>query len=131
MNKTSAAELGAKARIDFRCLNEQCDGVVAFNLNEVAKRDFQAVCPKCHKTYELDAGLRDKLERMLQLIGAIRNAEDILGDSIVSVNVAGGEVKIPYALLLTRLNTLISLNLGERKVDFHLWVEPTSPDTFR
>ena len=37
-----------------------------------------------------------------------RKAEDILGDSNVSVNVAGGEVKIPYALLLTRLNTLIT-----------------------
>ena len=44
------------------------------------------------------------------LIGAIRNAEDILGDSVVSVNVAGGNVRVPYALLLTRLNTLITLN---------------------
>ncbi len=124
-------ELGAKAQIDFHCLADNCPGVVKFNLAEVARPDFQAVCQECHQTYQLDKQLRDKLGRMLKLIAAIREAEDILGDSNVSVNVAGGEVKIPYALLLTRLNTLITLEFGNRKVDFHLWIEPSSPDTFR
>ena len=105
--------------------------MVKFNLADIAGRDFQAVCPKCHRPYALDAALKDKLGRMLELIVAIRHAEDILGDSYVACNVAGGEVKIPYALLLTRLNTLITLEVGDRKVDFHLWVEPSSPDTFR
>ena len=126
-----ASQLGAKAQIDFHCFSPECDGVVKFNLADIAGRDFQAVCPKCHRSYALDSGLKDKLGRMLELIIAIRKAEDILGDSNVSVNVAGGEVKIPYAILLTRLNTLITLEVGGRKVDFHLWVEPASPDTFR
>ena len=126
-----ASQLGAKAQIDFHWFSPECDGVVKFNLADIAGRDFQAVCPKCHRSYALDSGLKDKLGRMLELIIAIRKAEDILGDSNVSVNVAGGEVKIPYALLLTRLNTLITLEVGGRKVDFHLWVEPASPDTFR
>ena len=104
-----ASQLGAKAQIDFHCFSPECDGVVKFNLADIAGRDFQAVCPKCHRSYALDSGLKDKLGRMLELIIAIRKAEDILGDSNVSVNVAGGEVKIPYALLLTRLNTLITL----------------------
>ncbi len=123
--------IGAKAQIDFHCFEDGCDGVVKFNLADVASKSFQAVCPKCHRAYALDAALRDKLGRMLELIIAIRNSEDILGNSIVSVNVAGGEVRIPYALLLTRLNTLITLELGDRKTDFHLWVEPSSPETFR
>ena len=127
----SANELGAKAQIDFHCFNPECEGIVKFNLADVAVKGFQAVCPKCHRTYELDAGLKDKLGRMLELITAIRKAEDILGDSNVSVNVAGGEVKIPYALLLTRLNTLITLEGGARKVEFPLWVAPSSPETFR
>ena len=127
----SANELGAKAQIDFHCFDPECDGIVKFNLADIAGREFQAVCPKCHRAYELDAALKDKLGRMLELITAIRKAEDILGDSNVSVNVAGGEVKIPYALLLTRLNTLITLEVGGRKVDFHLWIEPYSTDTFR
>lgn len=125
------ANLGAKAQIDFHCLGADCDGVVKFNLADISGRDFQAVCGKCHQTYALDKELKDKLGRMLDLVVSIRKAEDILGDSNVSVNVAGGEVKIPYSLLLTRLNTLITLNFAGRKVDFHLWIEPSSPDTFR
>ncbi len=126
-----ATALGAKAQIDFQCLDDGCDGVVKFNLSDVASRDFQAVCPKCHRTYALDSDLKDKLVRMMNLVAAIRDSEDVLGDSNVSVNVAGGSVKIPYALLLTRLNTLITLKYGDRQVDFHLWIEPSSPDTFR
>ena len=130
MNKSSTVN-NAKAQIDFHCFEPDCDAVVKFNLADIASRDFQAVCPKCHRAYALDDTLRDKLGRMLELINAIRNSEDILGDSIVSVNVAGGEVRIPYALLLTRLNTLITLEVGGRRTDFHLWIEPSSPDTFR
>ena len=127
----SATELGARAQIDFHCFVDNCTGVVKFNLADIDGRDFQAVCPVCHRAYALEADLRDKLRRMLELIHALRSSEDILGDSVVSVNVAGGEVRIPYALLLTRLNTLITLELDGKKVDFHLWVEPSSPDTFR
>ena len=130
---SSNGKLGAKAQIDFHCLDsENCDGVVKFNLAEICDAEFQAVCPKCHRAYEFDDALRDKLTRMLNLVAAIRDAEDILGDSSVAVTVAGArEVKIPYALLLTRLNTLLTLNFGEKKVDFHLWIEPSSPETVR
>jgi len=128
---TANEKIDAKARIDFTCCKEGCEGTIQFNLLDVLKDDFQVVCGKCHTTYEFDDGLRDKLKRMCDLIVSIRKAEDILGNCNVSVNVAGGEVKIPYALLLTRLNTIITLDLGGKAVDFHLWVEPTSPDTFR
>ena len=127
----AATELGARAQIDFKCFVDNCAGVVKFNLADIGRRDFQAVCPICHRAYVLEPNLRDKLKRMLELINALRSSEDILGDSVVSVNVAGGEVRIPYALLLTRLNTLITLELDGKKVDFYLWVEPSSPDTFR
>ena len=128
---TAATELGARAQIDFKCFVDNCAGVVKFNLSDIGRRDFQAVCPVCHRAYVLEPNLRNKLKRMLELINALRLSEDLLGDSVVSVNVAGGEVRIPYALLLTRLNTLITLELDGKKVDFHLWVEPSSPDTFR
>lgn len=126
-----AAAIGAKAQVDFHCLDDNCRNVIEFNLSDIIRKDFQAVCTKCHKTYCFDAQLRDKLTRMLELVAAVRNAEDILGDSNVSVNVAGGSVKVPYSLLLTRLNTLVTLEMGGKKVDFHLWIAPSSADTFR
>ena len=128
---TQGTTASPRAQLDFHCLAEDCSGVVGFDLASVADPEFQAVCPVCHRAYALDAALQDKLERMMKLIEALRNSEDILGDSVVSVNVAGGEVRVPYALLLTRLNTLITLNLGDTPTDFHLWVEPSSPETFR
>ena len=119
------------ARLDFCCQSQDCSGVVKFDLAEITDPDFQAICPECHRAYALDETMRSKLQRMLELIVAIRNSEDILGDSVVSVNVAGGEVRIPYALLLSRLNTIITLEINGAKTDFHLWVEPSSPNTFR
>ena len=131
MTASTTNNIDAKAQIDFPCIGNGCEGVVHFNLLDITRKDFQAVCATCHNSYEFDNELIDKLKRMCDLIISIRKAEDILGNCKVSVNVAGGEVKIPYALLLTRLNTIITLKLGEKDVDFHLWVEPSSPETFR
>ena len=129
---TSKADMNtSKAQVDFKCLQDTCNGIIRFNLIDVAEKNFQTICPDCHKAYELDADLRDKLNKLRKLILVVREAEPILGDCTVSVTVPGGTVKIPYPLLLTRLNTMISLKLGEKKVDFHLWVEPSSPETFR
>lgn len=123
--------IGAQAQIDFQCLDENCEGIIKFTLENIADANFQTVCRKCYHTYELDGQLRDKLLKMLKLISTLREVEDILGDCNISINVANGEVKIPYALLLTRLNTMISLKIGDRMIDFHLRVEPNSEETFR
>ena len=117
------------ALLDFVC--PDCGGVVKFNLMELDQSEFQVMCPKCHRPYQFDDQLRDKFMKLERLILAVREAEPILGDCNVAVAVPAGEVKVPYALLLTRMNTMITLNLGDRKVDFHLWIEPSSPDTFR
>ncbi len=123
--------IGAKAQIDFHCLDNNCEGIIKFTLDDITESNFQTVCRKCYHTYELDDQLRDKLLKMLKLITTLREVEDILGDCNISINVADGEVKIPYALLLTRLNTMISLKIGEHMIDFHLRVEPNSEETFR
>ena len=121
----------SKAQLDFICAEPDCDAVVKFDLTDIAKDDFQTLCPKCHKPYQFNAELREKLMKLHHLVLALRQAESILGDCNVAVTVPGGEVKIPYALLLTRLNTMITLNVGDTTVDFHLRIEPTSTDTFR
>ena len=117
------------AQLDFVC--PDCGGVVKFNLMELEQTDFQTMCPGCHRPYQFDDQLKEKFRKLQNLILAVRDAEPILGDCNVAVAVPAGEVKVPYALLLTRMNTMITLNLGDRKVDFHLWIEPSSADTFR
>ena len=125
------ASLGKKAVIEFKCSNSDCGSFVSFTLADVSEKGFQAVCPECHRPYELDDDLRSKLSRMLNLVSVIRESEDLLGDAVISVNVAGGSVQIPYAMMLTRLNTVITLDLGDSKTDFHLRVEPSGAETFR
>ena len=119
------------AEVDFECLNEECGKTVKFNLIEAIDKDFQLVCGNCHKSYAFDEKLREKLRKFCEMIIAIRGAEDILGNCSVAVTVPGKTVKIPYALLLTRLNTIVTLQFGDKKVDFHFRVEPASPQTFR
>lgn len=119
------------AQLDFICMESGCGGLVRFNLMELDQNGFQVMCPKCHRPYEFDQALQEQFLKLRQLILAVREAEPILGDCNVGVAVPGGEVKIPYSLLLTRMNTMITLKIGEQKVDFHLWVEPSSSDTFR
>jgi len=121
----------ATAEVDFECIESGCEGDVKFKLIEAMDNSFQALCPTCHKSYQFDKDLRDKLIRLCEMIIAIRKAEDILGNCNVSINVPGKTVKVPYALLLTRLNTMVTLQLGGNKVDFHFRVEPSSPQTFR
>ena len=119
------------AEVDFECFSESCKGVIEFNLGNALADDFQAVCPRCHNSYAFDEQLKEKLTKLSDLILAVRKAEDILGDCNVAVTVPGRTVKVPYSLLLTRLNTMITLKLGGKDVDFHFRVEPSGPETFR
>ena len=119
------------AEVDFECFNDGCSGAISFNLSTALDDDFQGICQGCHKSYVFDANLKEKLTKLSDLIIAVRKAEDILGDCNVAVTVPGQTVKIPYSLLLTRLNTMITLKVGNRDVDFHFRVEPSSPETFR
>ena len=127
----SQADSGRRAGIGFHCPQDNCTGTVEFDLETAPSEDFQAVCPVCHRAYAFNPALRGKLERMMRLIDAIRGAEDLLADCTVSVTTAAGEVRIPYAMLLTRLNTRLKLNIGGKPVDIHLLVEPSSPEMFR
>ncbi len=133
-NATSASasrKKDLKAKVDFKCVEAGCEGLLCMTLLDAADPDFQAVCPSCHRPYQFDAHIIDKLRKLKDLIVAIRKAESILGDCKVAVTVPGGTVKIPYPLLLTRLNTIVTLELQGRKVDFHFMVEPSSAETFR
>ena len=117
--------------VDFECCENECSGIISFKLKNALNPRFQAICPKCHRSYQFEPELQDKLTKLKDLIIAVRKSKDILGDCNVAVEMPGKSIKIPYALLLTRLNTMITLNLGDKDVDFHFRVEPIENKTFR
>jgi hypothetical protein len=88
-------------------------------------------CPGCHRPYQFDRAFLEKLEKLRAIVVAVRGAEDILGHCNVAVTTPMGEVKVPYQLLLTRLNTLISLEVNDKVIDFNFRVEPLGDGSFR
>lgn len=66
----------SKAQLDFICVEPECNGVIKFNLMELAADDFQVLCPKCHRPYAFDTALKTKLNKLKNLILALRDASD-------------------------------------------------------
>ena len=120
-----------RAMVDFACLDDDCKAAVFFNLMEVKGAGDPVICAQCHREYHLDASFLGKLQRLRKLVLTVQEAADLLGDVNVAVTTPQGEVKIPYWLMLTRLNTIITLDWGGRKVDFNFRVEPLNQQTFR
>ncbi|MCF7853864.1 MAG: hypothetical protein K9N51_03630 [Candidatus Pacebacteria bacterium] len=114
------------AVVDFVCLNQECGAVVKFDVLGLQRSKGKVVCPECRREYHFDRSFLDKLQRLRKLIFAVRDAEDILGDINVAVTTPMGEVKVPYRLLLTRLNTTITIGVGGTQVDFNFRIEPLS-----
>ena len=121
-----------KATIEFNCIEEKCGKPIQFNMMALKESDGFLVCPACHRSYQFNKSTLDKLSKLRNLIVAIREAEEILDDCNIAVTTAVDEVKLPYRLLLTRLNTTFSLYLNDQQVDFTFRVEPLSEEgTFR
>ncbi len=121
---SSQPSLDLRAHVDFACLEDDCRAAIGFNLMQLEKSKGAVACPVCRRSYHFDLDFLDKLRRLRNLIFAIREAGEILGSVNVAVQTMTHEVKVPYNLLLTRMNTVITLEIGGRKVDFNFRIEP-------
>ena len=117
------------AIVDFDCIEEDCGSTIKFNLLELSGDTKNIACTNCHRIYEFEKDFIAKLEKLRVLILSVRDAEDILDDCDVAIVTPAGEVKLPYRLLLTRLNTLISLDCHGKKLMFNFRVEPLNEET--
>jgi hypothetical protein len=113
-----------RAIVDFACLDAECQAPVSFNLLDAQAGGGRLQCPLCRREYLLAPEFLDKLQRLRRLILTVQDTADLLGDVNVAITTPMGEVKIPYWLMLTRLNTVVTLELNGRKVEFHFRIEP-------
>ncbi len=120
----SAGESSLRAHVDFACQEEDCRASIEFNVMQLEESDGVVSCPVCRRQYHFDQDFLNKLRRLRVLIFAIRGAGDMLGNINVAVQTMTHEVKIPYNLLLTRMNTVITLDVGGKNVDFNFRIEP-------
>ena len=119
------------AAVDFDCIEADCLNNIQFDLLSLEDNGLQVACSDCRRIYEFDDIFISKLDTLRRLVLTVQSAEDILSDCNVSVTTPAGEVKIPYRLLLTRLNTMISLKIEDRTIDFNFRVEPLNDGVFK
>jgi hypothetical protein len=110
--------------LEFRCIKEGCGELVKFSVFDTSKNN-SIRCGKCGKEYTFGDDLMGKLEKFEKLCRAVNEADDILSDTNVGINVYSHEVRIPFRLLLTRLNTQLNLNVGGKDIQIRFRVSPS------
>ena len=117
--------------LEFHCVTESCGHAIKFSILDVAD-DHRLSCSACGQKYFFNPELVSALAKFDKLCRAIHESEEILSDTSVAVNVAGHEVTIPFRLLLTRLNTSLTLRITqevngkevERPIDIQFRLQP-------
>ena len=118
------AELYSDANnIELQCV--ACSNAICFSILDIGA-DARLDCRHCGKQYVFNEDLLAKIRRFEQLLQAVYNARDVLGAANVGIAFRDEEVKVPYRLLLTRLNTMLTLNIGGKETTFRFRVEPLS-----
>lgn len=115
--------MSINCKIEFKCISKDCDAIVIFSIEDIEK-NHSILCESCGKNYCFHADFVDKIRRFSKLVESVQDAKDILGDTNVAVTVKNEEIKIPYRLLLTRMNTLITLKMEDGEINFKFRVEP-------
>ena len=106
--------------LEFECLT--CQHPVRFSIFEL---DGKIGCSNCSKKYAFeDEALKRQLRKFEALCKQIVESEEILSNVAVGIDVGERQVKMPYRLLLTRLNSVLDLKMGDKVISINFRVEP-------
>lgn len=109
--------------LQFHCL--KCKQPLAFSVFELEHQTPIISCSHCEKKYTLnDETLKRQLRKFAALCSQLVESEEILSQTAVGVDIGEHHVKIPYKLLLTRLNSILNLKIGEESVSIIFRMEP-------
>ncbi len=122
--------MNENGNIEFECVKPGCNATVEFSLRQVEK-DQKIQCASCQNVYHFDQVLVSKLVLLENLVAAVKNAREILGNTAVGVTVDQQTVTIPYRLLLTRMTTMLTLEIGGQQMVFRFRVEPLREDEIK
>lgn len=102
----------------FSCLH--CQTQVSFCIWE----EKPVSCPQCQKNYRFSDDILSKLKKFEALCRQIQASEEILGDTAVAIDVGTKHVRVPFRLLLTRLGSVLTLQMGDQKLEITFRTEP-------
>ncbi len=110
-------------KLQFECV--ECDKPVLFSVLNKENFNKGVQCSSCGKAYRFDdKTLVHHLELFEALCQQIYRSQEILGRSSVAIDIGAKCVKVPFNLLLTRLTSVIELNMNGRKSEIAFRLEP-------
>lgn len=109
--------------LQFCC--QSCQNPIQFSVFDIEKGE-EIGCSECGILYDFDDEiLRRQLRKFENLCRQIQLSEEILSNTSVGIYLGDREIRIPYKLLLTRLNSTLDLMVGERPLTITFRIEPT------
>lgn len=108
--------------LQFSC--QSCQNPIQFSVFDLEASEG-IICPECSLVYDFsEEGLQRQLRKFENLCRQIQASEEILSNTSVGIFLGDREVKIPYKLLLTRLNSTLDLIVGDRPLTITFRIEP-------
>lgn len=109
--------------LQFSC--QGCKNPVRFSVFELESRDSVLSCTQCPKKYAFtDEVLKRQLRKFDALCRQIVESEEILSQTAVGIDIGEHHVRVPYKILLTRLNSYLDLMIGDEPVSICFRIEP-------
>lgn len=109
--------------LQFKC--QKCTHLVNFSIFELENGHEHVVCEECGLIYDFsDESLRRQLSKFEKLCLQIQQSEEILSNSSIGIYLGDREIKIPYKILLSRLNSTLDLKMGEHTLKIVFRIEP-------
>jgi hypothetical protein len=110
--------------LQFSC--QCCQTPVTFSIFEIDKKSA-ITCSQCQTTFDFsDEKLNRQLHQFENLCRQIQQSEEILSNTSVGIYIGDREIKIPYKILLTRLNSTLDLMIDGRPLTITFRIEPTA-----
>lgn len=107
--------------LKFQCLS--CKTPISFSVFDLERLEDVLPCEGCSRKYLFnDETLKRQLRKFEMLCRQIADSEEILGSTVIGVDVGEHHVKIPYNILLRRLTSTLELFIDNSplKIDFRL-----------
>jgi len=110
-------------KLQFHC--QECEAPILFSVLDREHFSRIVPCCECGRKYAFDdETLLRHLTQFEALCHQIYASEDILGSSAIAIDVGKHHVKVPFNILLTRLSSVLELNINGKKSEIFFRVEP-------
>jgi ribosomal protein S27E len=113
----------------IQTLNER--NILHFNCGECGSSvelcplsSSEVSCNSCGKEYVFSEGLSRQLTLFRDLCIQIHRSQEILGQTSIAIDLEDKHLRIPYNLLLTRLSSVIQLEIEGKPCELTFRVEP-------